>query len=103
MPVGPFSRYRDLAPLEVRHATRGTTRSLPIRRRMARRSAGGRRHVFREFETPDLLALRLYGREELYWHLLDANDCRLPDSFEAGEKLEIPPLALATRLRLPGR
>ena len=104
MPVGPFSRYRNLEPLAVSHARRGVTRSLPIRRPPpAPAPEGGRRHRIAAFESADLLALRFYGREELFWHLLDANGGRLPDAFEPGEELEVPPLALATRIQLPGR
>jgi hypothetical protein len=48
------------------------------------------------------LARKHLGREELYWHLLDANGGRLPDSFVVGEKLVIPPVELATRIERPG-
>ena len=103
MPVGPFSRYRNLKPIGVCHARRGKTRSLPVRRPPPEPlPAGGRTHRFAAFETPDLVALRFYGREELFWHLLDANGGRLPDAFRPGEKLEVPPLALVTRVKRPG-
>ncbi len=101
MPVSPFSRYRKLAVLEVQHATRGATRSLPVRRSPLP-AVVGRTHRFTGADTADLLARKYLGREELYWHLLDANGGRLPDSFVAGEKLVIPPLELATRIERPG-
>jgi hypothetical protein len=102
MPVGPFSRYRDLRTFEVVHATRGATRSLPVRRRPSGVPPAMVEHRLRGFETPDLLALRYYGREDLYWWILDANGGRSPDSFAAGEPVAVPPLELATRVSRPG-
>ena len=101
MPVNLFSRYRDLAVLEVNHATRGVTRSLPIRRLDTDAQAiGGQLHRFASYESADLLSLKYFNREELYWHLLDANSGRLPDEFQPGEMLAIPPLSLATRVEV---
>ncbi len=102
MPVSPFSRYRNLIPLEVRHADRGATRSLPIRRLPMPMAASGRPHRFSGFDTVDLLAHRYFGREALYWYLLDANGGRMPSELEVGEFLSIPPLELATRVQRPG-
>ncbi len=127
MPVSPFSRYRNLEVLEVAHPRRGPTRSLPIRRQpTSPLPPRNRQHRFGSYETADLLALKYFGREELYWHLLDANrdwtqvqieprseestseiqpeskliekNIRLPDDFSPGEMLVIPPLSLATRV-----
>jgi hypothetical protein len=103
MPVDPFSRYRDLPVLEVRHATRGVTRSLPIRRLpVPPPPPESQQHRFTGFEPADLLALKYLSREDLYWHILDANGGRLPDAFQPGELLLIPPLDLATRVLRPG-
>jgi hypothetical protein len=102
MPVGPFSRYRDLGAVHVVHATRGVTLSLPIRRRSSAVPPAMLEHRLLGFETPDLLALRYYGREDLYWWILDANGGRSPDSFAVGEPLAVPPLELATRVSRPG-
>jgi hypothetical protein len=102
MPVGPFSRYRDLPVLEVPHATRATTRSLPVRRARGPAPAGAVEHRLGGYETLDLLALRYYGREDLYWWILDANAGRDPDSFAVGEPIAVPPLELATRVSRPG-
>lgn len=104
MPVGPFSRYASLPILEVQHATRGTTRSLPIRRLpVPPPPPGSRQHRYAGFETADLLALKYFGRGELYWHLMDANGGRLPEAFQPGETLLIPPSDMATRVVRPGR
>jgi hypothetical protein len=104
MPVSPFSRYRDLAILEVQHPIRGITRSLPIRRRpVPAPPPGGRHHRYAGYEAADLLALRYYGRENLYWYLMDANDGRLPDTFAPGELLLIPAPGLATQVERPRR
>jgi hypothetical protein len=102
VPVSPFSRYRDLPVLVVRHETRGTTRSLPIRRRPSAPAGQARVHRFAAFEAVDLLARRYYGREDVYWQLLDANGGRLPGSFAPGELLLVPPLETATRVERPG-
>ena len=102
MPVGPFSRYRNLAVLEVGHARRGVTRSLPLRRPpSAPPPPASRRQRYSEFEPLDLLALKQYGREELWWYLADANGGRLPNAYQAGEMFQIPPLDLATRVERP--
>ncbi len=101
MPVGPFSRYRDLAGFPVQHASRGATTSLPIRRDPAVVPAGARTHRLGAFEAPDLLALTYLGDEELYWYLLEANGGRLPDELRPGETLAVPPLSLVTRVTRP--
>lgn len=99
MPVGPFSRYRNLTVLEISHPTRGITRSLPIRRRPIVSSiTGNHPHRFVDHEAADLLALKYLSREELYWHLLDVNGGTLPDDWEPGQVLQIPPLGPATRV-----
>ncbi len=102
MPVGPFSRYRDLETLVVLHETRGETRSLPVRRALGAGAAAGRRHRVTGYDSADLIARRYLGREELYWRLLDANDGRRPDSLVPGEILAVPDLETATRVRRPG-
>lgn len=102
MPATPFSRYRDLTVVVVRHETRGVTRSLPIRRRPVPPLPPAQLHRFNSFEPIDLLALRFFGREDLFWQLLDANGGRLPDEFAPGELLAVPPLAAATRVERPG-
>jgi hypothetical protein len=102
MAVGAFSRYRDLDVLPVAHATRGMTRSLPVRRAPEPPPIMARPHRFGGFETVDLLARRYFGREELFWRLLDANGHRLPDQFAVGEVLAVPPLETATSVARPG-
>lgn len=99
MPVSPISRYRNLTALDVSHPTKGLTRSLPIRRLPIASAIGGSRpHRFLGHEGTDLLALKYLSKEELYWHLLDANGGKLPDEFQPGEMLQIPPLGPATRV-----
>jgi hypothetical protein len=102
MPVGPFSRYRDLPVMVVEHETRGTTRTLPIRRRASQPTTPAGLHRFSAFDGVDLLARRAYGREDLYWQILDANGGRVPDTFAPGETLVVPPLETATRVQRPG-
>jgi len=101
MPVSPFSRYRDLPVLVIAHATRGETQSLPVRRPPGGPVPVSRRHLLAGFETVDLLSRRYLGRESLFWQLLDANERRRPDAFEAGEILDVPALESATLVRRP--
>ena len=90
MAAGPLSRYRDLEVIAADHERRGPTLSLPVRRaRVA-------------LEPIDLVALRHLGREEMYWRVLDANDGRLPGSFEVGEVLAVPSRDTATQVRRSG-
>ena len=104
MPISPFSRYRNLPLQVVSHPTRGVTRSLPIRRLpISSPTLGSRRHRFAGYETLDLLALKYFGREELYWHVMDANGGRLPDQFEPGKIIQISDLSSATRIERPQR
>ena len=102
MPAGPFSRYRDLPIVVVEHATRGETRSLPVRRVAAPPRPVARRHRVAGYDTIDILARRYLGREDLYWQLLDANDGRRPDSLVPGELINVPTLDAATQVRRPG-
>lgn len=102
MPAGPLSRYRDLPAIPVRHATRGDTRSLPIRRPLAPPPPVVGRHRVAAYEPADLLARRFLGREELLWRLLDANGGRAPDAFVPGEVLAVPSPDDATRVRRDG-
>ena len=97
MPVGPSSRYRDLPSVTVSHPTRGATRSLAVRRMPRPELPPAGQHRFAGFEAADLLSLRYFAREELYWHLLDHNGGRLPDELQPGEMLDIPPLLLGAR------
>jgi nucleoid-associated protein YgaU len=102
MPVDPLSRYRNLPALQVVHATRGTTRSLAIRRSpLPPAPASSRTHRFTSYDTVDLLAHKFFGHEELYWAILDYNGQRSPDEFQPGDQLTIPPLAQVTRVQRP--
>ncbi len=100
MAVGPLSRYQGMDVVQVRHQTRGATRSLPIRRPLPGLvGPADRLHRYTGYDTPDLLALRFFGREDLYWFLLDANAGRLPDDYRPGELIVVPPADDVTRVR----
>jgi len=92
MPGTPFSRYRSVPVLDVdgRLAVGQRPERLPLA------AKGGAEHVVVGGETLDLLAVRYYGREELWWRIADAN--ALPVVFELapGDRLAIPPLRVAT-------
>jgi hypothetical protein len=102
VPAGPLSRYRDLPELEVAHATRGATRSLPVRRAAAPPPQVVRRHRLAAYEPLDVLARRYLGREELLWRILDANRRPAGAVFAPGELLDIPALEDAARVRRSG-
>lgn len=104
MAVNPFSRYCNLPIMVVKHTTKGATHSLPIRRSsVSTPPVGSFQHRLFSYEAIDLLALKYFGREELQWHLMDANGGKLPDSFKPGEILFIPPLSMVTRIDIKGR
>jgi len=99
--VGPLSRYRNLPVVEVDHPTRERTRSLAVRRSPRPAAIPLRPHRYGAADTEDLLALRYLGREDLYWHLRDANGGRALDELAPGEVLGVPALELATRVARP--
>lgn len=102
MPVNLFSRYRNQPTLEIQHTRRGQTFSLPLRRSPPPPVPRNRRqHRFASYDTLDAIALKYLSREDLYWHVLDANDGRLPDDYSPGEQLNVPPLSTATRVDRP--
>ena len=92
MPGSPFSRYRNLPLLEVDgHRVVGQRpERLPIT------VAGGAEHVVVGEETLDLLAVRYYGHEELWWWIADANALPFLFDLAPGDRLTIPPLRVAT-------
>lgn len=75
---------------------------MPVRRALRPPAAATRRHRLAGYETLDIIARRYLGREELYWHILDANDGRLPDEFSVGELLDVPSLGASTQVRRTG-
>jgi hypothetical protein len=100
MPVDPLSRYKSLPTLQIVHPRRGVTRSLALRRPpLAPLDPGSRTYRYASFDTADLIALKFFGHEELYWNLLDYNGQRLPDELQAGEQLTVPPLSQVTRVQ----
>lgn len=48
-------------------------------------------------ETLEQLAVRYYGRADLWWRIADANPERFPLEWQAGDKVIIPPIRVATR------
>ena len=92
MPGSSFSRYRDVAVIEVdgRRALAQRTQRLPLS------VSGAAEHVVVGGETLDMLAARYYGREELWWRIADANPTRCLFDLLPGDRLLIPPLRVAT-------
>jgi len=102
MPVDLLSRYRDLPVIEGHDARRGLVRALPLRRPPAASAVGGRPHRVNDYEPLDLLALKHYGRETLYWVLLEQNGAALPEDLVTGQTITIPPLNGVTQVSRTG-
>ena len=54
-------------------------------------------HRLTDTETLDQLALRYYGREDLWWRIADANPRRFPMDWQPGDVLRIPLSRRVTR------
>jgi nucleoid-associated protein YgaU len=92
MPASPFSRYRNLAVIEV-HGQRAIEQRpdrLPIS------VDGSAVHVVVGGETFDMLAARYYGREALWWRIADANPTSSLFQLSPGDQVIIPPIRVAT-------
>jgi nucleoid-associated protein YgaU len=92
MATSLFSRYHGVPVIEVdgRRAIAQRPGRLPVT------AAGSAVHVVVGGETLDLLAVRYYGSEELWWRIADANPLRLLFDLAPGDELVIPPLRVAT-------
>lgn len=92
MPGSPFSRYRNLAVIEVdgQRAVEQRPDRLPIV------VDGAAEHVVTGGETLDMLAARYYGREALWWRIADANPVSCLFELAPGDRLVIPPIRVAT-------
>ncbi|MFF0445271.1 tail protein X [Streptomyces sp. NPDC004609] len=90
------SRFTGLPTLTVT-APDGTTRrvvALRIERRLEDTASPYR---LADGEGLDLLARRFYGTESLWWRILDANPIVFPLDLRAGDVLNMPNPAPATR------
>ena len=107
MPLDLASRYSDLQAFEIRHATRGLTRSLPLRRpRLSGDGAIAARHN-EAAEPLDGVAMRQLGREDRFWMILDLRPelpppSRLPEEVQPGEVVSLPSRVHMGRVRRPG-
>jgi nucleoid-associated protein YgaU len=92
MAFSSHSRYRNVTVLEIdgRLSLAQRPERLPIHVPQALE------HVVVGGETLDLLAVRYYGREALWWRIADANPTRCLFDLAPGDRLTIPPLSLAT-------
>lgn len=111
MPVTVFSRYFDRAPLQAP----GPGGDAPVTSLSLRLPEESEQfldsivHTVVGEETLDMLSFRYYGREDLWWRIIDANDLHPPpglalDSAELrlfrlqpGDQVIIPPVRAATR------
>lgn len=94
MPHPPTSRYYGLPEISVRGRVGPALRLRDPEADLV----GAIQHRLIEGERLDVLALRYYGREDLWWRIADANPARFPDDWAAGDVLLIPPLVRTTRL-----
>jgi len=98
MPVKPDSRFAGLPVLEVQ-APDGTRRKVvALRLRFPRRGPIAGRHVVQGGELIDLIARRVYGTENMWWRILDANPLVFPLDLGPGDALDLPGPGAATRI-----
>lgn len=91
MPVSPFSRYAGLPTLQVADASGRTATVLALRRPMPPEGLGAARHQVVGSEPVDAIARHYYGREDLWWQVMDGNPLRFPLDVKAGDVLELQP------------
>lgn len=109
MPVSKFSRYANIKTLRAPGNDAETlVTSLQLRPPVEAASyPDSIIHTVVGGETLDALAHRYYGREDLWWRIMDANDLYPDDAgsvadvrlfaLRAGDRLIIPPVRAATR------
>jgi hypothetical protein len=111
MPVSVFSRYFDRPPIKAPGPGGGTAvTSLGLRLPEETEAfPDSIIHTVVGAETLDMLSFRYYGREDLWWRILDANDLHPPSDLrldspelrlfrlQPGDELIIPPVRAATR------
>lgn len=88
-----YSRYRGLDVVSIDGRTSLAQRPTPE----AEDFPDGLVHEVIGGETLDALAKLYYGREDLWWRIADANPRRHPLDWQAGDRLVIPPIRVATR------
>lgn len=94
MTVSIYSRYYGLGIIE--HDGKVTIAHRPVA--MPETYPDSLVHVLVGGETPEQLAARYYGREDLWWRIGDANPGRFPLDWKPGDELVIPPVRIATRV-----
>lgn len=109
MPVSKFSRYANIQTIRV-PGNDGETLVTSLQMRPPAEAVSYPDSIIHTVvggETLDALAHRYYGREDLWWRIMDANglypdtgdgpaDVRL-FALRAGDRLIIPPVRAATR------
>lgn len=106
MPVSVFSRYHTNSTIKAPgHGGEDIVTSLTLRLpEETPEFPDSIIHTIIGRETLDQLSFRYYGREDLWWRIMDANDLR-PEgaadprlfSLQSGDRLIIPPVRAATR------
>lgn len=93
MPVTIYSRYYNIKTLE-----KNGRLTLQQRRRLTPQEIPDSiEHTLVGNETLDQLAAKYYKREDLWWRIADANPTRFPSEWQAGDRIVIPPIRIATR------
>jgi nucleoid-associated protein YgaU len=98
MPVKPDSRFAGLPVLE-RQGPDGILRKVvALRLRVPRGGPTAGRLVVQGGELIDLIARRIYGTENMWWRILDANKLVYPLDLGPGDALDLPGPGPATRI-----
>ena len=88
-----YSRYHGLTQLSIDEKISISHRTVPKLDYLS----GAIRHTIVGYETLDQLAIRYYGREELWWRIAAANPNRPLTDWRPGDVVIIPPRHIATR------
>lgn len=94
MAVTIYSRYYNIKTLEIDGKLVLQQRDSLIQKKYP----DSIEHTLVGNETLDQLAVRYYGREDLWWRIADANPGRFPLDWGPGDTLIIPPIRVATRM-----
>jgi nucleoid-associated protein YgaU len=109
MPVSTFSRYHESSIVKT-PGPAGTRLVTSLTLRLPEEPADFPDSIIHTViggETLDQLSQRYYGREDLWWRIMDANDLQPANGLDsadprlfrlpAGDRLIIPPVRVVTR------
>ncbi len=103
MPAKPDSRFAGLPVLRVVAPDGSARLVLGVSFERPPDEPPAARYIVKQGEELDLLARRFLGGEQLWWRILDANSLVYPLDIKAGDVLNLPEAAPATRVARPRR